>query len=559
MTRHAVLQAVSAVLVGLLAFNLTRRPKVPASWSFAIQQRTQALCKKTSSQTSSSKTIEHFNHPQVEESPYYHRSSSLCQLVPAEKSTVWLWQTSLDLIAQATAGSRDDLSDLIDLQDAVDATALERAVKGRPMPEVWGHFMHKIQVRKQQPDMAGKVRILILQPQSKSTTSSMLSDLLDSILTQLLGEDVIEIETMALPDASTELYTHLIESNSVGTFDLVVHALSRSDMQMPVSAPGTTHDQVMIQSYTDRLFAAQNFLRAALQSQPCAEHQPVVLFLDDYIDLASTLYDETVQNRVLQQLADYYRVAFVSYRHVVQLFLQGSKGSREVWLDSALANVAKVWSLLYSWLDYTVEFCSLESELEDIPRVPFVQDWVWERFEYLPPFLDASLKLDNVSPRWQQEQERQEQRRASVCEGEEHVVQESCPFAFYYDQGDALPIDWHESGWQITSDSLHGSKEGATVRLQFDNLQVDYAKLFVRSQSHSDVRPLVEWTIRDKSGASINQLVSSDGPMAIPDQVALWNLTVAEMEFQVQVGNDIDIVGLFLCKEEASAAQETVF
>jgi hypothetical protein len=187
---------------------------------------------------------------------------------------------------------------------------------------------------------------------------------LQTMLDRLVGPGVVQVTVVAIPTATTELFTAMLmkdggggdsssddsdsgsddsdKRHAVQTADLILHAAGSQD-NYQFDRRHATMENVQYQEHQRRV--QQDFIRASLQSQPCrdndaddddadaddAEHngnkrvhmhaQPAVVYLDDYLSAGQgheTMVADTVTARVIHQLVDYYTaVGLVSYASVV--------------------------------------------------------------------------------------------------------------------------------------------------------------------------------------------------------------------------------------------------
>jgi hypothetical protein len=302
---------------------------------------------------------------------------------------------------------------------------------------------------------------------------------LQTLLDRFLGQGVVQVTVVAIPTATTELFTAMVKDGRVlqtrqqlgdgdgdsahdgptsqiqrhiQTADLILHAAGSQD-NFRLDRRANTMENVKYQEHQRRV--QQDFIRACLQSQPCshgnkhAHAQPAVVYLDDYLSGQGheTIVADTITARVIHQLVDYYTaVSLVSYASVVNRLVMadteksvfggaGGGGGAGSLNYGKVAHVGVLWTLVFAALEFTVDYCShvsAKSETHGSSEVPFISEEVFRRVNAVPPpYLNGNTSLVTVSEEWIHEEKKLMNRRKAVC-GQGHnatVLPPSCVLA----------------------------------------------------------------------------------------------------------------------------------
>jgi hypothetical protein len=501
---------------------------------------------------------------------------------------------------------------------------------------------------------------------SSSSTTLLTSDhgcewpvKLQQLLDFMLGKGVVQVTTLAIPHATSRLATLIAKyklwpllttTTSTTTSpqqqqpDVVINAYSSSDMYLPqrgVDVSQTTD------YYHEQRTVRQAFIRAVLEPNHCGGGDggggdggdaPLVVLLDDYLgphhDL---LLGELTGLRTLQRLADWYQVPLVSYANMVRPLVladttttssiwgpdwsSGSPGSGSSTHDKpnnhntktqllAPGHLGVLWALCFSFLDYTVDYCShhqhhhqaipieTTTPKNDQPvSVPFVKPEVVELVtNVIPPPLDVDLTLNNVSEKWRQEQIHQQQAcRDKIQKQQNHgnatTTTTTCPMYFYPGAGVSKNaafvsmVQRQEShGWSfvddgrllLKSDTKKDSK--VTVQVQTSAITLDQQQqphmlhLFVTTHPDNVVKEVSRLhvtvssvlVVDDKkkkkkkrvvllgSMDNISNVHGSDSIVALPYQLFLpsQQSNVLQVELRLEGTSSMEIVAMFLCHHD---------
>jgi hypothetical protein len=409
--------------------------------------------------------------PTKETAPSFYDSlptydtSGFCAHFPKDYSTSFLWRTVANTMVRRPPECHDDDDD-DDGCYRLPTSHLRRGVLRHP--RAWGRVL---ETKTQQ-----QWHVWILTGQSHETprachtncntdNCSNWTQLVQQEVMRLLG-GVFDVEWTVLSLASTTAATELLrqqqqQSSVSSNPDLIVHALSRRDMEELALSP-SSDDALAWEE--ERRRGLQDFIRAVLvslakQPNPTTQQQPppALVFLDDYYyDAVTTLEDDDdnnsnnrsnptttssstrwekeVNHRVLQQLADYYDVGLVSFPLAAASRLLvptsttttdndwsqmnnpfvgiSSKNENNIrrrrcrLVYSAAGHRALAWTLLYALLDFTNDYCSMMSDQRRAAVPTKRSHLVPARIHYLvemvpPPPLDEHQSLLTISQAWE--------------------------------------------------------------------------------------------------------------------------------------------------------------
>jgi hypothetical protein len=474
---------------------------------------------------------------------------------------------------------------------------------------------------------------------------------LEYFLNHILGgtpsHPIVQVTRWTLSDTTTEFATSIIEHglwpphvssltspHTGNSPDVIINAYSSHDMYNPDRGVLVDMDDFNYTHHRRRVQEA--FLRAALHSRPCSPYPPLVIQLDDYLGHHHpTVMAELTNARVLQQMADWYQVSLISYANVVRRWVYAdiseqvfspnwhstmkekkndlastfggvsivddpdNSGAMEEKLTNnvhygLVAHVSVLWTMAFSLLSATVEYCS--HEVMRLDEYPFVTKELMDLVAHVPPpELNADLCLSNVSEKWQEEQEKLQQRRARLCSGNTDSKNKNnsinvtgmdhrkdlphCAMAFWprysYHHGKIdknvettlKPFTVEQTGWSMKDRKrgLVATQRGAKLRLQVPIVDPKSAlqrlRLFVirhvdwtKSKLKWDVRvwnatlPDQEWNqttfITAGHQADVTQLsylVDMELPVVVQEGFKV------EMTFELVQGTNFEIKAMMLC------------
>ena len=537
-----------------------------------------------------------------------------CQRIPLHQSAPWIWNTQAQQILDATFDPlRDENSAwLKDAFRLLQPMAL--STRGRPQHEVWGQFINKIELKLSEGDIlqaTDPIKVLVIGSHydpstSCSTTKGQSSTYnmdcswiarLQGVADYYLGDGVVEIEFQSLEHATTSLMTHAIKTNQLGAqhADLIIYAMTTQelrrdalladiDLERPIDMDART-------TYYQRLlFRVQDFVRASQASQPCQDQPPPILLVDDYVgNLHDRLLIEYSMTRALQQVSDHYRIGYVSYPHLIrQLVLTDTDNSPWTpdWSHGKnaehgrVAHVGILWTLLYNALEYTIDYCSHESDIVEYRKVQkstkLAEDWVFDRVQQPVPYLDGGLLWTNVSPLWQASAEKLQERKRNVCAGRERQSKAiQCSLASWGRGPDGelmtsasthallRPYITKMTGFKILDGGiLRATQPHAVFELVIrdETLDADQVAFFLGpGDLHALQNPLnqldnAELKFSVAAGA-VN--ATSSTVINVVDRLS-WEQEIPENEpgrgirltFELVAGASIDITGIFLCTSD---------
>jgi len=230
--------------------------------------------------------------------------------------------------------------------------------------------------------------------------------------------------------------------------DVILYAVTTKLANPNGSPPEQADDQVVQDAYHQERCIVQDFVRSVIQPfvtvqdgssatssslyctmtadtsailgetedhSPLDSFVPPIVMLVDDSPLITSGQDVAVQWRFLkertwQQVAYYYSLGFVSLPHVLNphWFLLDDQDDPDSDIRQTVSMVA---TLGLAFLEYTVDACVRQQDDDEwessynVWESPMVNEGVWERLQYLPPYLDGSVTISNISSRWIQDME----------------------------------------------------------------------------------------------------------------------------------------------------------
>ncbi|GKY97240.1 hypothetical protein MPSEU_000682400 [Mayamaea pseudoterrestris] len=544
-----------------------------------------------------------------------HYPKGFCQRLPLHQSAPWIWNHQAQQILDATFDPLRDGSSkwLADAFDALPPMSL--TTRGRPQHDVWGAFINKIELRMSEDDLlqqANPIKVLVIGSHYDASVSCAMKGAsspfnvdcswparLQTLIDFYFGIGIIQIDVQSLEHDTTSLLTHAIQTNQLGAHnaDLIIYGMSsqelhRDAMLSDVNLEHAINMDARVKYYQRLLLRVQNFIRACLDSQPCEEYVPPVLLVDDYVGgLHDKILIEYSMTRALQQVADHYRIGYVSYPHLVRKIVMTDATNDNPWAPDWSKNkkniqhgrgahVGFLWSLLYNFLEYTIDYCSHESDIQEYRQVQkntkLVENWVIDRIQQPPPYLNGDLLWTNVSPQWKESVDALELRKRNVCAGRQRQSRaRQCSFAMWGRGSDGSvmtaaatqamlkPYMKRMSGFTILDGGIiRASQPHATLELVVhdEDRDVDQASLFL---GPGEMKVLQD-PMNQLDNAELKLTITSGTANAttsttvnVVDRMS-WQQDIPENEpgqaihllIELVAGATVDIVALFLCTSE---------
>ena len=597
--------ASALILLSILLFN-------SVLWRGTTRQKLSSHCVNleiaVEATTSSMKHAASQNYPK-----------GFCQRLPLHQSASWVWNSGAQQILEATFDPDVDSSP----KWMIDAFRLLQpmgsSTRGRPQHEIWGHFLNKIELKLSEADLmeeSDQVKVLILTSTINDVASCTMKGQstpsgidcawptrLQNILDTLLGEDVVKVIVHSLKHSSTSLVTHAIRTNEVDaqSADLIIYAMASQELYLDAILAENDLDRPIdldarMTYYQRLLLRIQDFVRAASESQPCQEQQPPVLIVDEYVgNIHDNLLLEYSMTRALQQVADHYRIGYISYPHLVRkLVLTDTTASPWTpdWSKDKniqhgkLGHLAIVWALLYNVLEYTIDYCSHESDMVEYRAVQMktklVEDWVFDLVQRPLPYLDGSLMWTNVNARWKESAINWQARKNHVCAGREHQSKSrKCSLAVWeHGLGDETmtaaatrsllrPYLQGMTGFTILDGGIiRATQPNAHLELIIPNERIDVDQVVIYLgagdlQTLKDPRNQLDsaelkcsivagYSNVTTVSATMNILDRTSLKQDIPDASFLVG-QATRLVLDLVAGATVDIIGLFLCTSDEVA------
>jgi hypothetical protein len=608
-------------------------------------------------QTIDKEGISHQWYSDYSSKPKY-ATSGFCARLPADYSAAHLWNEHLSMILEASSNEDDIAIRLLTsklLQFLTPSTYLELGHRAQPSTVAWGRLLEKLEARLNS-DTAPLVHIAAFggnfdcdwtqagnYPSEEAKLGCLWPIRLEAFINNMLnmGKDdadkraIVNVSPVSNPQVpvTTEFDTAVVQhglwnENLIkhGGPDVIISAFTSHDMYLPRRQWKTAED---IDFYHHQRRVIQDFIRACLEMQPCSKSgvtnsPPVVISLDDYVgNQHGPVLADTTQARVLQVLSDYYETAFVSYSEVIRKLVYASRDassplihrSPKEWTITNMANtmknekteliehafvgpVAMTLTMVFSFLRYTVSFCSDQATKNEKVNSLMSQEVIRRSEEIIPPKLNTDLRLQTITTLWKEEETRQTQ-RIEQCKASAKQESSSCPFAFLggarsmsqdLDQYLAPFVQGDMLGWEARLGGyLVATKSGATLKLRFPSMSKDAnwsIQIFSSFKDSSSVPfARLQWEIsvhgkrraqrrnleqhgnttastprrylQKQTGLSISTGIingTHDSPhtVALPTTILVNKSLVSSdiaLELQLIEGDEFEIVGILFCGE----------
>ncbi|CAB9496947.1 expressed unknown protein [Seminavis robusta] len=568
----------------------------------------------------------------------------VCSLVPADKSSSHLWNEHLTEILHAASSleEEDIASHLVTsklLQFLTPSRYLEIGHRAQPSRQAWGNLLEKVHARMTSKD-APVVRVVVFgavphscsnnhhEPNEEQGQDCLWPVRLEHLINSMLRSGdadkkrkIVKITPKFHPlvPVTTEFDTAIVKNGLWKQQpDVIISSFTAEDMYLPKRGWDTATD---INYYHHRRQVIQEFIRACLDLQPCPRQQsPLLINIDDYVvgnahnnqlvQLGPVLA-ETTQARVLQLLSDYYGTALVSYAEVVRKLVYASKNLHSPLVQNLaktlsssdrqhgtvdseyLGPIAMTLTLAYSFLKYTVTYCSDQAIHKSDEENPIIALSIRQLAETVPPQLNTDLCLTNVTKFWEEEH----QHRNEHCSGAELVARataattSSCAFAFWGStqateqdlEGYLTKFVSDKRGWEARpGGQLVATQNGAAVSFTFPVPSASQQQkrwsiqLFstVKDAAASSVASKLKWEVsargkrrsrrleqqQNATSTSTSGIVEGthDSPhtVALPSTIWLDNLqgmvpSHVDLKLELVEGDEFEIVAMMFCSSDS--------
>ena len=288
---------------------------------------------------------------------------------------------------------------------------------------------------------------------------------LETFLNKMLVADVFEVQKVALGGTNTETGHVLLEQDFIPEeakdADILINAYSTNDMHILTMIEAKQNGVTL----RDRIMEmTQNFVRTAMKDGDCA---PLLLHMDDYLGNEQREIMVTMElSQAVQTLSAYYGFAAMSYANVVRDIVygdthegwfspsgwyEGDEMVREIHPNMGM-HIVSSWVVAYNMLNIGLTYCTIEpyltqkqnkdtteekvqyeaiAPLPALRRRPHQQDIGFKpkgRPYGLPPVLEESLSLENVTALWKAAPPLQRLTDGETCP---HNVGPKCPLSWF--------------------------------------------------------------------------------------------------------------------------------
>lgn len=365
--------------------------------------------------------------------------NGICSHFPAHFTAASLWKEHLDSIWEASHNpTKPEYSNSTILKhilyDILSPSRLRQGLRARPSKnqhQAVSRVVEILETKLRQPATAPPLNIAVLGgsvtagrgcwPGYRGLVNRACAwpRRLEYLVNQAFGTELIKVYNMAVGGTSTaqgnvfvKYWMYPEEIRETGP-DVIINSYSTNDSLPPW---GQT------QGVTETLLARtrqylQSFVRYALLSRPCAPPPPMVIHVDDYLghQNPSSLLGELSYNTGMVQIANWYGTMAVSYPDAVRdivyqnttetTFSANWKNQRSSPNDDLKIEVhfgfeghtAISWVVAYSLLEVLSNYCDEQGNAPAAVK----QQQPLESTIAIPPPLDDTIRLQDVSQRWQ--------------------------------------------------------------------------------------------------------------------------------------------------------------
>jgi hypothetical protein len=329
-------------------------------------------------------------------------------------------------------------------------THLQRSLLVRPRPEHVERILTIVEDRRQHPETAPPLKIVVV---GGSVTEGAGCDQggqiigracnwsvrLESFVNNILGFHAIKVYNIASGGTNTGQALSLIKywmypDDLGGPPDIIIHAYGANDSNIGHLIPNEVERiQALFTQVLDRL---NQFTATVFQSHACPT--PIIFHLDDYIGGLSQggIVGDVTYRIILREVAGWYQNFAVSSARVVSPLIYPDtlgetafsppwkyyKGSSKTYQGNCHfgwgGHQAIVWSWAYSFLEVLFNFCdeqdwkaAYKTQEEEIAqdRASLITTQAKELGQVAPPPLDMWLRVEDVSTKWKDQAEIQQQ------------------------------------------------------------------------------------------------------------------------------------------------------
>eukprot|EP00979_Chaetoceros_neogracilis_P001788 scaffold323_cov251-Chaetoceros_neogracile.AAC.3 len=345
------------------------------------------------------------------------------------------------------------------LTDILPPSQLRKAVRNLPSSqyETIEHIIEKFQKRILDPDHNAPVLIAVFggsvtlgrecYPGKKVRRARLTEPTcnwphrLELLINTLFENEVVKVINLATGGTGTATGTRMVkywmypkDLKESGP-DIIINAYSTND---GIGAGGRSG----IDGVRDSM---QNFVRAAIESKPCAT-PPLVVCVDDYLGNAKGANDNVLKElnyaMVLEQVAKWYDTVAISYAEVVRNIVYKDITNKTFHKHGNvhfehLAHQTVAWSVVFAFLEM------FENHCDDKQRELFIAETRDKRQEHnrsavpiLPPPLTNDLTLTKIASVWKASESGLYQDSFGVdCIGMNSTDQDPCIVAWIVQRG----------------------------------------------------------------------------------------------------------------------------
>jgi len=347
------------------------------------------------------------------------------------------------------------------LTDILPPSRLRKAVRNLPsfQYETIEHIIEKFQKRILDPDHNAPVQIVVFggsvtlgrecYPREKrpkgrrarlTEPTCRWPHRLELLINTLFDNEVVKVTNLATGGTGTDTGTRMVkywmypkDLKESGP-DIIINAYSTND---GIGAGGRSGIGGVRESM-------QNFVRAAIESKPCAT-PPLVVGVDDYlgnvVGANNNVLKELNYAMVLEQVAKWYDTVAISYAEVVRDIVYKDITNRTFYKHGNvhfehLAHQTVAWSVVFAFLQM------FENHCDDKQRELSIDETRDERQEHnrsvpiLPPPLTNDLTLANITSVWKASESGLYQDALDVdCKGMNSTDRDPCIVAWIVQRG----------------------------------------------------------------------------------------------------------------------------
>jgi len=268
-----------------------------------------------------------------------------------------------------------------------------------------------------------------------------------NLINNLFGEDIVEIHESVTGGTNTLIgslmYEYALFRPSIPHPDIVINAYSTNDMHVASQREASQNNITLHELIADM---NEQFIRLVLgSSKGC--RPPLLLYFDDYIgNEQKEIIATKAFTGAMDHLASYYGIGYISFADTVKHIVYGDTNedwwSPNTWPERQIhpgrgMHISSAWIILYYFLEVSANYCNIakfhSNSIHDIPSLRHDMNLTRQPLaepKSLPPPLDHTLSLDNITSIWRHSDEQSNNTDPSMCQDSNDLLADPCVFAW---------------------------------------------------------------------------------------------------------------------------------